>query len=546
MKIRTKRYAAVVTTVTSLAAFTFAGPGVTPAGADWTSTLTWTASGPCGSLQTLTAPIGARSAVIKITGGGGGKGVGQGGGEGGWGSGGTTVTATVTVDSGQKLAVVIGCGGENGKGQNNNWNQRSVGGAGWSSGGAGLPGEVVAGVAGSTGGGGGGSSAVCIGTTCTTASSPRILVVAGGGGGGGTSNCATERAGTGGAIGSATASDATGYGRDGGNGMPGGANSSQALGGSNGRFDWGADGQDSIQRHGGWAISAAAGGGGGGRKGGRGGLGTWAPPTCQGASGGGGGSSWVRGDATAVSWQGGRFGAPAKGSATITFALCGADIRPFGDAGALVNQQYRDFKGRDANVLERVAAAIPIAECRTTADAYIAGFLPTSQTTVDAQLVRMYYAYFKRAPDQGGFEYWSDRITRLRARLDAVSQFFATSPEFIDTYGALDNGGFVDLVYQNVLGRAPDAGGRAFWVDQLNRRLRNRGAVMTGFAESTEFRTNMTPRVDGFRIWRAMIRTFPTTGQMDTVALPRLVTPSLPMSASVKVARLHSRYAARF
>ena len=41
----------------------------------------------------------------------------------------------------------------------------------------------------------------------------------------------------------------------------------------------------------------------------------------------------------------------------------------------------------------------------------------------------------------------------------SVSAAFARSPEFTSRYGALSDGGFVDLVYRNVLGRSPDAAG---------------------------------------------------------------------------------------
>ncbi|MGI9611081.1 MAG: DUF4214 domain-containing protein [Acidimicrobiia bacterium] len=102
------------------------------------------------------------------------------------------------------------------------------------------------------------------------------------------------------------------------------------------------------------------------------------------------------------------------------------------------------------------------------------------------QIRRLYLAYFDREPDAAGFAAW--KVVRATgASLDAVSAEFAASPEFQNTYGALDNGAFVDLVYNNVLGRDPDAAGRAFWIDQLAAGA-TRGSVMTGFSEGEEFR----------------------------------------------------------
>lgn len=107
------------------------------------------------------------------------------------------------------------------------------------------------------------------------------------------------------------------------------------------------------------------------------------------------------------------------------------------------------------------------------------------------EVYRLYLAYFLREPDQGGIEYW----TQQRAggvSLMVVSQAFAESAEFQNTYGALDNGQFVDLVYQNVLGRPAEPGGRAYWIGQLGGGV-TRGEIMIGFSESAEFITKVGP-----------------------------------------------------
>ena len=52
--------------------------------------------------------------------------------------------------------------------------------------------------------------------------------------------------------------------------------------------------------------------------------------------------------------------------------------------------------------------------------------------------------------------------------------------------GSLSNGQFVQQVYGNVLDRAPDAAGLAYWTDRLSRGM-TRGQLMIGFSESPEF-----------------------------------------------------------
>ncbi len=106
-------------------------------------------------------------------------------------------------------------------------------------------------------------------------------------------------------------------------------------------------------------------------------------------------------------------------------------------------------------------------------------------TSERAKISRLYLAYFLRLPDFAGMQYWMAQRTAGRSLAD-VSSAFAASPEFINTYGSLDNRGFVGLVYQNVLGRAPDAAGLNFWTQKLNEGTA-RGQAMIGFSESAEF-----------------------------------------------------------
>ncbi len=101
------------------------------------------------------------------------------------------------------------------------------------------------------------------------------------------------------------------------------------------------------------------------------------------------------------------------------------------------------------------------------------------------QIQRLYLAYLGREPDPAGLNYWM--VTRARGRtVSQVSSGFASSTEFKNTYGVLADEQFVDLVYENVLGRAPDAAGRSYWLSRLAAGMK-RGALMTEFSEGPEF-----------------------------------------------------------
>lgn len=146
------------------------------------------------------------------------------------------------------------------------------------------------------------------------------------------------------------------------------------------------------------------------------------------------------------------------------------------------------------------------------------GSIPVAN--VRPQVMRLYMAYFLRMPDTAGLEHW---LTTARAGvpLATISQAFSESPEFIDRYGQLTNGGFVDQVYENVLGRAPDAGGRAFWVDRLNSGT-SWGEMMIGFSESEEFVSDSAAALYDFdvngpvaRLYQAYFLRSPDSGGLE-------------------------------
>ena len=90
--------------------------------------------------------------------------------------------------------------------------------------------------------------------------------------------------------------------------------------------------------------------------------------------------------------------------------------------------------------------------------------LPQSQFV---PLIEMYIAYFNRAPDAVGLDYWAAQLAGGMSLPQIAASFFV-QPETVAQYPAdqpIET--FVDAVYHNVLGRAPDTAGKAYWVDQL-------------------------------------------------------------------------------
>jgi hypothetical protein len=102
------------------------------------------------------------------------------------------------------------------------------------------------------------------------------------------------------------------------------------------------------------------------------------------------------------------------------------------------------------------------------------------------QTYRVYKAAFNRTPDNGGLKYWIQQMDGGK-KLSEVASGFIASNEFKSLYGANPTSDqFVAKLYNNVLGRAPDAGGFNYWVGLLNNKQIDMTSTLVNFSESTE------------------------------------------------------------
>jgi hypothetical protein len=176
---------------------------------------------------------------------------------------------------------------------------------------------------------------------------------------------------------------------------------------------------------------------------------------------------------------------------------------PFASWEDFVTQQFVDLTGKAPTATELATWVADLeAGSSTRAVAKVKGDLITALrrgtdnvTNVDP-VVRLYRAYFLRAPDAGGLDYWVARRRNGTWSLRRISDYFAASNEFKTKYGTLTNTEYVTRLYTDVLGRAPDPTGLAYWVRQLDLNLKTRGDVMLGFSESSEFKRKQLENTD--------------------------------------------------
>jgi hypothetical protein len=88
----------------------------------------------------------------------------------------------------------------------------------------------------------------------------------------------------------------------------------------------------------------------------------------------------------------------------------------------------------------------------------------TSEDTIQ----QAYIAYYGRAGDPGGVDYWVGQLDSAGGDLNVIIDQFGTSSGFESRYGSLSNSQLIDNIYQQMFGRDPDSGGKAFYLDKLD------------------------------------------------------------------------------
>jgi hypothetical protein len=97
-------------------------------------------------------------------------------------------------------------------------------------------------------------------------------------------------------------------------------------------------------------------------------------------------------------------------------------------------------------------------------------------------LVELYIAYLNRVPDADGMAFWIDQLHAGQTLNQIGEAFYNAAVQFSTLTGysaGMTNEAFVTLVYRNVLGRdEPDAGGLAFWSNELATGHSSRGTLV--------------------------------------------------------------------
>ena len=99
------------------------------------------------------------------------------------------------------------------------------------------------------------------------------------------------------------------------------------------------------------------------------------------------------------------------------------------------------------------------------------------------QVQRMYVAYYGRPGDPGGIQFWVDKLEQSGGNLDSIIDAFGNSQEYNERFGNLDNPSLVNNIFLQLLGRDADAGGQAFYVEQIELGRMTLGSMALNIAD---------------------------------------------------------------
>lgn len=103
---------------------------------------------------------------------------------------------------------------------------------------------------------------------------------------------------------------------------------------------------------------------------------------------------------------------------------------------------------------------------------------------IASQVQALYVGYLGRAADQAGLDFWTNAIANGTSTLESVALGFTLSTEYQSLYADKTSEELVAAIYQNVLGRAADADGLAFWVGELEKGVQTPETLLAAMINS--------------------------------------------------------------
>ncbi len=179
---------------------------------------------------------------------------------------------------------------------------------------------------------------------------------------------------------------------------------------------------------------------------------------------------------------------------------------------AFVKQSYRDLMTEQWS-LTQVANDVTLLATQTRSQ-WLDSLMGTDNyVTNHTPVARLFFSAFLRRPDRNGLRFWQGKFDD-GMKLKDIANVFASSTEFQNRYGALNDSDFIDLVYQNVLSRNVDDGGKQFWLNKLANGT-SRGELLSGFSDSNEGKRKATSKVNTVLLYNGLLQRDPNNTEYN-------------------------------
>jgi hypothetical protein len=154
-------------------------------------------------------------------------------------------------------------------------------------------------------------------------------------------------------------------------------------------------------------------------------------------------------------------------------------------AESFVTAAYQDYIGR-APTGPELAAGLAVAGDASSIEkrSQFTTALAQSDTYLGAVVNNLYVDTLGRVGDAGGVAYWTNQLRTGQITVAQAAGLFYASPEYFSGYGHNDLSTWVTDLYNKVLHRAPDPGGLAYYVNLAP--TTNRYTVAYPFYQSLE------------------------------------------------------------
>lgn len=180
-----------------------------------------------------------------------------------------------------------------------------------------------------------------------------------------------------------------------------------------------------------------------------------------------------------------------------------------------VSSLYKNILGRDAASSETDYWVSRIDSGAQTVAEVVSAFTASQEAASNVTpIVDLYFTAFGRVPDAAGLQYW---LSALHGGLSQanISQAFVQSAEFAQ-YGDAAQAVFLTQLYQNALGRTPDAAGLAYWSGQLAGGM-SRDQVLSSISGSQESQTSLGIKTQLVLTYNGLLGRSPSAAEINAI-----------------------------